>query len=116
MLPGEEANVFYKCCLILTTPLRLSEWYLVTIWGTIKIRLWFLKFIFVPWRTHILICIYCLYNILYYYSRSCVIYVYTHTYMQTFHETLLVYVIHLGVLYSVPFYSAEKDAAYDPQS
>ena len=64
MLPGEEANIFYKCYLILTTPLRLSEWYLVTVWGTIKIRLWFLKFIFVSWRTHTLICMCCLYNIL----------------------------------------------------
>ena len=64
MLPGEEANIFYKCYLILTTPLRLSEWYLVTVWGTIKIRLWFLKFVFVSWITHTLICICCLYNIL----------------------------------------------------
>lgn len=41
---------------------------LVTVYGTIKIRLWFLKFIFIQLRTHTLLCICCVYNIVYHVS------------------------------------------------
>lgn len=59
----------YFTNVILTVPLRLRERCSVAVWRTVKIRFWFLKFIFVPLRTHTLTCIY--------YLIVCILY--THT-------------------------------------
>lgn len=64
--PSSGGSQCISCMLSYPYSTPEAQWVvLVTVEGTIKIRLWFLKFIFIQLRTHTLLCICCVYNIMY---------------------------------------------------